>query len=175
ALAGSEARRGLTPNLHAVIAGLTDARAHRLTRRLQRSRPLIRVGLLEPAEAGTTLTSSPLVASSSLVAFLAADHHDERVGVEIQVPAKLCHDAAHRAALARLGDVLRDDQPIALFVEGPLGSGRRIAIAAAAAALGLRLFALDLHRLPRDASVLADALRGLRRDCVLAGAVPLVC
>src|SRR5690606_36146669 len=81
ALAGSEARRGLTPNLHAVIAGLTDARAHRLTRRLQRSRPLIRVGLLEPAEAGTTLTSSPLVASSSLVAFLAADHHDERVGV----------------------------------------------------------------------------------------------
>jgi hypothetical protein len=64
---------------------------------------------------------------------------------------------------------------VVLFVEGPIGSGRRTALGAAARDLGRAVIALDLHRVPRDAGALAEALRGLRRDCMLAGAVPLVC
>ncbi|MCL4223694.1 MAG: ATP-binding protein [Myxococcales bacterium] len=175
ALAGSEARRGLSANLHATIAGLTDARAHRLARRLRRSRPMIRSGLVEPAEAGSALTSNPMVASMRLVAFLAGEEQEERVGHDVRVPGELRHDGAQTAALAHLRDVLHDDASVALFVEGPLGSGRRTAIATAAAALDRRVIALDLHRLPRDGGALTEALRELRRDCVLVGAVPLVC
>ena len=175
ALAGSEARRGLTANLHAVIAGLADARAHRLARRLRRSRPLARVGLIEPAESGSALTSSPMVASLRLIAFLSGDDHEERVGTEVRIPDDLRHDAAQQAELERLREVLRGDEPVMLFVEGPIGSGRRTALGVAAAGLGRRVIALDLHRVPRDSGALAEALRGLRRDCMLAGAVPLVC
>jgi hypothetical protein len=175
ALAGSEARRGLTANLHAVIAGLADARAHRLARRLRRARPLARVGLLEPAESGSALTSMPVVASMRLIAFLSGDDHEDRVGTEVRIPDDLRHDAAQRTELERLREVLRDDEPVVLFLEGAIGSGRRTALAATARSLGRPVFALDLHRIPRDAAALAEALRGLRRDCMLAGAVPLVC
>ncbi len=178
ALIGSAARRGLPLSLYTIVAGADGARGRALALALTPSHPLRRYRLLESTEPGVSASASALRASGRLVAFLAGDDDidDElrAVGGRVVLPDDPAYDERQRGALRKLADGLASSVPLAVLIEGPEGSGRRSAAAAAAAGLGREVLSLDARRLPGDEPSLGAALVALRRECLLRGAIPLV-
>jgi hypothetical protein len=178
ALIGSEARKGLSPALYATLAQLDGTSSRDLALRLDPAHPLLRLRILEPTESHVNAASHALKASPRLAAHLAgADAIDATVGETggvIERPAELCYDDRQERALARLAEGLAADHPLLVSVEGPIGSGRRTAVAELAARAGIDAVAVDVRRLPQTSGALEQALGALRRECVLRGAVPVI-
>jgi hypothetical protein len=177
-LGGPEARRGLTLAVHALIAELDGRRARELARRLLASHPLLRDQVLAWGAEGTTAVARPLLAPDRTITWLAGDDDLDRAmrGAATVVDATVAVelDARQRAVVVRLPAMLAAPTQPLVVVEGPEGTGRRTALAAAAATLGRPLVSLDVRRLPPDVDTLEGALVGLRRECVLRDAIPLV-
>jgi hypothetical protein len=177
-LGGAEARRGLSLALHALIADLDGARARGLARRVMSAHPLLRDHLLEWGPEGPSPVARALAVPARTITWLAGgDELDEALlgaGAVLAAPPALDHDPAQFEAVARLPGVLAAVPAPLVVVEGPLGTGRRTAIAAAAAAVGRAVVALDLRRLPHGVPALEAALVALRRECRLRDAIPLV-
>jgi len=177
-LGGADARRGLSLAVYALIADLDGRRARRLTERLLRAHPLLRDHLLAWAGDLQSPAARPLVAPPRTITWLAgSDEPDPAMGgaggiVDLIAAPEL--DARQREAAAGLPNILTATPAPLIIVEGAVGSGRRTAIATVAAGLGREVIALDLRRLPRDAATLEAALIGLRRECRLRDAIPLV-
>lgn len=178
-LGGSEVSRGISLGVHAHVAELDGRRTRMLLRRLMAPNPLLHDGLLEwGGDPELAPIARPLVAPARTMGWLAGlDVPDERMrdaGAVVRLPPVIEQDAAQRAALASLAPLFAAEPSPLIILEGPEGSGRRTAAAQAAATLGCTVVALDLRQLPKDEAIRAAALVGLRRECRLRDAIPLV-
>jgi hypothetical protein len=187
-LGGTDARRGLTLPLFATLSGLDGTEARRLTLSLGASHPLFRHHLLGWAEETGAPAARALSVPSRVAAFLAGDDTPDEAlavsGERLTPPPVLHFDAAQEGAMKRVHQAVAtpDSQalgaesgdPVLLALEGPVGSGRRTAVAQAAAAAGRRVVALDVRRLAPTVEALERALIALRRECLLWGAIPLI-
>ena len=178
ALIGSAARRGLPLSLYTTMVGADGSRGRALALSMRPSHPLFRYQLIELTEPAASASASPLRPSGRLVAYLAGeDDIDDALGAvggRLELPDEPAYDARQERALRKLVDGLDSPAPLVTLIEGPEGSGRRSAAAAAAVGLGLEVLSLDVRRLPGDARALEDALGALRRESLLRGAVALV-
>ncbi len=178
ALIGSAARRGLPLSLYTILVGADGSRGRALALAMRPSHPLLRYQLIELTEAGASVSASPLRPSARLVAYLAGeddiDDALDAVGGRLPLPDDPAYDPRQQRALGKLVDSLEQPAPLVILIEGPEGSGRRSAAAAAAAGLGREVLSIDVRRLSGEARALDDALAALRRECLLRGAVALV-
>jgi ATPase family protein associated with various cellular activities (AAA)/winged helix domain-containing protein len=169
-LGGNDARRGLTLALHAVIADLDTPRARALARSLTPAHPLLRASVLAWSSEPHAPTARPLVVAPRIAAWLAGDDTPDPLVAVADAHHELVLDDAQRAVLADLPRALASSALV--VVGGAAVTGKRAAIAHAAALVGRAVVVLDLHRVARAA--LADALTALRRECLLRDAIPLV-
>ena len=176
-LAGSDVRRGASLSLFAQVAGLEPPRARALALALSSRHPLVAGRLLVPVDSHDLSALTPFMVPRRVLAFLAGvDEVDEAVaaaGGVVSVPDTVCLDARQTAVAQVLAQALRDPEThIAVVLQGAVGSGRRTLTARAAT---LPVVALDLCRLGRSPGALDEALGALRRECVLRGALAMVC
>ncbi|MCL4226916.1 MAG: ATP-binding protein [Myxococcales bacterium] len=176
-LGGAEAARGASLGLHALLAELDLPRSLELGLTLGPDHPLVRFGLIEPADelawAARAFRAAPRVARH-LAGDDTLDALVAELGGLVRVPDGLELDDAVRDVHARLGRALAGPTPVLCAVDGSPGVGRRTAIAVAAAAAGRPALALELGRLPAGPGALERALAALTREAVLTGAVPVV-
>jgi ATPase family associated with various cellular activities (AAA) len=177
-LGGSDARRGLSLALHALIADLGGDRARAMAHRLSGAHPLLRDHILAWHGDTQTTAARPLTAPPRTVTWLAGDDAPDAAmqgaGQLAVVPPDQALDARQVQAAALFPGALSAMPPPLVLIEGSLGSGRRTAIATVAHSVGVELVVLDLRRLPRGPAALETALIGLRRECRLRDAIPLV-
>ncbi|HEY5949558.1 MAG TPA: ATP-binding protein [Kofleriaceae bacterium] len=178
-LAGAEGRRGLSLLVHALIAEHDPERARSLAVRITEAHPLLRDHLLEwNGDAQSAIAARPFIAAKRTITWLAGgDEIDDAMlgaGSVVDVPDLLELDPRQRATQARLADVLFGSPSPLVVIEGAGGTGRRTAIASVAASRGRAVIALDLKRVPRGMPALETALVGLRRECRLRDAIPLI-
>ena len=178
-LAAAEGRRGLSLMTHALIAGLEPAQARAFAVRVAGPHPLLREHLLEwNGDAHAAIAARPLVAAKRTLSWLAGrDEIDDALlgaGSVVDVPAWLELDPRQQARVKALAEILPGSPPPLVVVEGPSGSGRRTAIASVAASLGRTVVALDLKRMRPGIPALEAGLVGLRRECRLRGALPVL-
>lgn len=177
-LGGGDAKRGLTLATHALVTGLQGERARSLAQRMIGPHPLLRNHVLEWSGDGLSAIARPLVAPIRTIDWLAGgDDIDPALlgaGCIVETQGELALDTRQRASVAGLPALLRGSPAPLIVVEGPTGTGRRTAIAAAARESDHRVVALDLRRLPHGLAALESALVGLRRECCLRDAIPVV-
>jgi hypothetical protein len=177
-LGGTDARRGISLAMHALLFGLDGPRAGALSRALLGPHALMRHRLLTVATEGLSPAARVLAAAPRLCTWLAGDDEPDDAlqdaAALVSVPAVRELDDAQRAAEAQLAAVLASPRPSLIVVEGPAAVGRRTAVAAAASALGRPVIALDLRRLPPRPPALEAALVGLGRECLLRDAIAVV-
>jgi Mrp family chromosome partitioning ATPase len=177
-LGGTDARRGISLASHALLFGLDGRRAGALSRALLGPHALLRHHLLTVATEGLSPASRVLAAAPRLCTWLAGDDEPDEAlqdaAVLVSVPGGRELDDEQRAAEIQIGGVLASPQPSLVVIEGPVGVGRRTAVAAAASSLGRSVVALDLRRLPPRAAALEAALIGLGRECLLRDAIAAV-
>ncbi len=177
-LGGPEARRGLSLVLHVLIADLDGTRARTITHRLLGPHPLLRDHVLGWSGDAQSAAARPFVVPARTITWLAGGEEpdDAMLGAgriaPLQPDAEL--DARQRDAAAFLPGVMAASPSPLIVIEGPVGTGRRTAVATVAATLGKAVVALDLHHLPRGLPALESALIGLRRECRLRDASPLI-
>ena len=178
ALVGSEARRGLSMSLYAVLADLDGASSRALALRMSPSHPLLRYRLLDSIEEGYLHSAAALSVSSRLVSYLAGgDEIDELLmasGGRINLPEQPIFDEEQEKALRRIAEGLSAAESVVIVIEGPVGSGRRTAAAMLAARANAEVLSVDLKRVAPNVAAIEAALVALRRDCLLRGALPLV-
>ncbi len=178
ALVGSEARRGLSMSLYAVLADLDGAAARALALRLSPSHPLLRYRLLDSIEDGYSHAAAALGVSSRLVSYLAGGTEVDEllmsVGGRLALPEKVLLDDDQEQALNRIAEGLAAREPVVIVIEGPVGSGRRTAAALLAQQVGAEVLSVDIRRVAPTVAALEHALVALRRDCLLRGALPLI-
>lgn len=174
ALVGPEARRGLSPSTYAAVFRPGDPRVVDLARDLSPAHPLLRGRLLENADGRASAIFAPLVPSRALVAYLSGRAWSTRFVEPIAVDVPLVHDHAQLQALDRVRHAMTAGDPMALVLEGPLGAGRRTAIACVGAELGYTTIALDLRRVPPGPASLRAALGELRQQVALTRALPII-
>ncbi|MBA3454611.1 MAG: hypothetical protein H0T42_16090, partial [Deltaproteobacteria bacterium] len=177
-LSGSDAKRGLSVSHYATIMGLDSARSQDLATILSPAHPLLRHRFLvgphdAPIDACTPLTVPPRVWS-----YLRGDDDVEDqlafAGGRVRVPHDAQFDAVQLTAIARLVQAFGSIDPLVIVVEGPLGAGRRTAIAKAAAAARRAVIAIDLGRIVATPRALEEALAAQMRECLLADAIPVI-
>ena len=177
-LGGAEARRGLSLALHALIADLDGNRARAMAHRLCSSHPLLRDHILGWPGDGQTVSARPLTAPARTITWLAGDDEPDEAmqgaGQLATVAPDPELDARQTRAAALLPGALAGLPAPLVLIEGALGSGRRTAIATVAQVVGVEVVVLDLRRLPHGTAALEAALIGLRRECRLRDAVPLI-
>jgi ATPase family protein associated with various cellular activities (AAA) len=173
-LAGSDARRGASLAAFAAVAGLDADRARSLGARLDPQHPLLRAGLLVPAEPTPITPLTPFTAARRLVGYLAGQDALAPGLAAVAIPEAPVLDSLQQDAARRIAQALAAPDPLILVVDGKGGVGRRTLVALAARELGAVAVAVDLRRLPPTAAALQEALVALRQEQVLAGVVPVV-
>ncbi len=189
AIAGGEPRLGVTGKLLAQLlaSGVLPAEAEADAEydpvralRLDEHHPLVRAGLLTSADAGGLVaTLRPWRTPARVAAYLWGDDAPDvdlaRCGGMIAVPGGLV-DGHFEQARAVLRRALAPDAPadVAISIDGPLGSGRRLVVALAAGDLGRRALQLDVARMATDGHRFGLELTAFERECWLTGAVPVL-
>lgn len=177
ALVGSDARGGLPLALFSLIAELDGDVSRMIALRLTVTHPLVRYQLLEVGSESQVVRAKP-----SLAVYLAGDSELDPVvaaqGGFVALPRIRLFDAAQETARRLMAEGIAissgapDGEPPVLVLEGPAGTGRRVAVASVA---DRDVLALDIARTaPTDAAT-AEAVAALRRECVLRGAVAVIC
>jgi ATPase family protein associated with various cellular activities (AAA) len=177
-LGGGDARRGLSLALHATITGLDAAEARELALRRLAGDPLLDDHILEWSKDVQSTSARGLVAPARTIAWLAGDDRIDAAMFEAAsvaaTDAQLELDVQQREVMALLPKMLGATPSPLVIVEGAVGTGRRTALARAAATLGRPVVALDATRLPHGLPALEGALIGLRRECLLRDAIPVI-
>jgi len=177
-LGGAEARRGLSLSLYALIADLDGPRARAIAHRMLGAHPLLRDHILTWGSDSQAASARPLIAPARTITWLAGgeESDDAMAGaghVAVVTPnAEL--DARQAETAQVLPSVLAALPSPLVIIEGAVGSGRRTAIATVAQVLGIEVIVLDLRRVPHGTAALETALVGLRRECRLRDAIPLI-
>jgi hypothetical protein len=163
--------KGLNPAAFAALYALEPTDAHDLTSWLDDpGNPLVAYGLLVAIDDEQPSSVRALTVPGRVRAHLRGEGRPAPPLAPLRVDQPPLHDDAQRAALAQLYRVLRDPDDVLVIVEGPLGSGRRTAVAQVAA--GRRLIALDAAQVERRRA--GAALVALRRETLLTGALPVI-
>ena len=170
ALGGPLARRGIGPVLHVELQALPPEAGRELVLRLTTDSPLIRYGILVPGDDAAPPASRPYQVPPRVLAYLAGRDTPEP-GVETIAATRdqLLLDDAQVVSIDELARVLAAPGAPLLIVEGPHGSGRRSAIAAAA---GRTVLAADVDGV--DAGGLARRMLALRRETCLGDGIPVI-
>jgi hypothetical protein len=167
-LGGGHARRGLSLAVYAMLAELEDDTTARLAQWLAIDNPLLADDLLIETEE-VSPASRAYVASPRLASYLAGDDRLATPLALVSVPSSALHDPKQSAAIDQIeASLVAGANPI-VIVEGPRGSGRATACACATTS---QVIVLDLARIA--AASLADALVGLRSECLLRDAIPVI-
>lgn len=178
ALVGSDAKASLPLALFSLLSELEADEGRALVLRLTAAHPLLRYQLLETAG-----ESQAFSASGRLAAHLAGEVDLDPLlatcGGMVVLPRVRLFDAAQNTARGLLAAGLQtaygsgdDVDPLVLILEGPAGSGRRVAVASAA---DRDVLAIDIRRTPPTEAAIEEAVAALRRECLLRGAIPLIC
>jgi hypothetical protein len=177
ALVGSDARGGLPLALFSLIAELDGDTSRAVALRLAITHPLVRYQLLEMISELQVVRAKPCLAI-----FLAGDSDLDPVvaaqGGFVALPRVRIFDAAQEEGRRLLADGIAssagdpDGEPPVLVLEGPMGTGRRVAVASVA---DRDVLALDLARTAPTEAATAEAVAALRRECVLRGSIPVIC
>ncbi|MCX5746408.1 MAG: AAA family ATPase [Proteobacteria bacterium] len=174
-ICGSDARRGLSLAHYATIMGLDGARSQALAALLQPGHPLRRYRFLIAPEDTLVDVCSPLTVPPRLVAYLQGDDEPEdaisAAGGRVVVPYDVQLDDAQRATIHQITMALAGSAPVVIVVEGPIGSGRRTAIALAASRA---VIAVDVGRIANAPGALEATLAAQLRECLLADAIPVI-
>ncbi|MEO8703715.1 MAG: ATP-binding protein [Kofleriaceae bacterium] len=175
-LCGGEGRHGISQALYAVLAGLDASSARALALTLTPLHPLLRYGLLELRGDGLGV-AQPLAATPRTASYLAGlDRIDEqvlRLGGELTVVREPLLTDAQLEVIRGVSQAITADVPMLIVIEGQSQVGKRTAAALAALAGGRRVLQLDASRV-RSTAELESGFHALRRECLLAGALPLV-
>jgi hypothetical protein len=168
ALAGSPARRGLSPALYATLVGARDELVADLAHWLVSPNPLVENALVTSGETASHAARTYL-ASPRLIGYLSGKARGlapVRVGSADR--GTLLHDEAQPARIAAIAAVLGRDRRAVVVIEGPRGSGRVTAVACAAG----DVLVLDASKVaPAE---LTAALTALRRETVLDDRLPVL-
>jgi hypothetical protein len=170
---GAEARLGVSVAQHIAWRELPAERSRMLLAVLDAHHRLRADGILVPVGAEPFDVQTPWATSQRVCNFLRGlldvDPSIAAVGGLVN-PARARHSPDQRRVLQRIGDWLTSCQGATIQLEGPHGSGRRTAIAIAAAPR--RVVAVDFSRVSvRRAESL---LLALRREALLLDAVPVL-
>ncbi len=173
-LQGPSSAHGATVASYVAVSGVADD-ARVLALALAADHPLVELAVLE-ARGDTTITPALTVwaVSPRVARFLLGSEVVGAPLLRVEVPELALFDEAQRGELDALARVLDKATPLTVVLEGPVGSGRATAVAAAARTLGRAAVLLPLDRLDRSVEVLEDGLRALRREAALTGAVVVI-
>jgi AAA+ superfamily predicted ATPase len=164
------AAHGLTTALYCRMVELPADRSRRLGLAIVGDHPAVQHGLLRVGHVDRVPTAWTLAPAVELVCHLAGLPRTDPDCVVLPRPPQPLLDPRQDRAVAKIGETLASDLPLALFVEGPELTGRRTAIALASSRPAL---AIDLRHVT-TAPALATRLMSLRRESLLRGAVPVV-
>jgi hypothetical protein len=171
---GGDPRRGLSLALYAAIAQLEPLKARTLAHRLLAgNHPLLAERMLEWSTEPHTPSTRGLVVPPRVIAWLAGGDRVEP-SLEIVKDSELALDTEQRIVLEALPALLRTSPPPMVIIEGPIGSGRRTAVAHAARINSRAAIVLDASRVSADLPTLEATMIALRRECVLGDAIPIV-
>ncbi len=175
-ICGTDARRGLSIAHYATIMGLDAERAGELADLVIPSHPMRRHRFLIAPEDASIDVCTPLTIPSRVWSYLRGDDEPEEAiassGGRVIVPHDTTLDALQQSALQRVLGGLNTMDRAVVVLEGPVGAGRRTAIALAAAQTERAVIAIDVTRLAPG--MLESALASLMRECLLADAIPVI-
>ena len=173
---GMDHQRSATLAFHARIEKLAGEQAVGLGLSLGPAHPLVRHRILV-AHDDLTPSAGTWQAPQRTAAFLAGDDTIDAdllgAGARIAVPDGLLVDDRLRPVYQRLERALGGGD-VVVVIDGPIGVGRRTAVAVAARGLGRPVVALDLAHVAPGAVALERALAALVREARLTDAVPVV-
>ncbi|TMQ16225.1 MAG: ATP-binding protein [Deltaproteobacteria bacterium] len=166
------ASRGLSLSLYGRIANLEADASRALGLALLPGHAASRNGLLVPAQGEWVPAALPWMPAPELIHYLAGQPSSVAALSEIAPPAEgALLDEVQQRAVAHIGAMLGNRQPLVLYIEGPELTGRRTAVALAT---GGPVLAIDLANLAPSPDSLRDALVALRREAALRGAVAVI-
>ena len=175
-ICGTDARRGLSIAHYATIMNLDPERSQNLAEIVLPNHPLrVHQFLLTPDDAMMDVCT-PLTVPPRVWSFLYGNDEPEdlisRAGGTVKVPHAARLDDAQRAAVRRIAGATSSFDRVAIVIEGPIASGRRTAVAMAAAMTGRSVIAIDISRVPPSA--LEATLTAQIRECVLTDSIPVI-
>jgi hypothetical protein len=165
-------RRGASLAGFAELAGLDADRARDLAIRFATGHPLVSSGLIRALDEELGAAAG-FVPASRLLAYLLGDDTIEapveRTQIAVDERARYLFDRDQLQVIAQLAELAAPGARIVVALEGASRSGRRTAVAFGTYRTVL---SLDFDRIPTSA--IGPALRTLRRELVLADAVPVL-
>jgi len=172
AVFGNEPRVGLSIAQHAALRELPPVRTRALLRVIDPRHPLRRHGIIELASETVVDISAPWTSPARVWSYLQGDDEIDAtvasLGGVVAAPEEVLLSSEQAAVREQLGGWL--GRATTIVLEGPTGSGRRTAVALAAA--DRRVISLDFARVGvREA---AAALTALRREVLLSDAIPVL-
>jgi len=176
-ICGTDVRRGLSIAHYVTVMGLDSDACAELADLVLPNHPLRRHQFLLAPEDAVVDVCTPLTIPSRVWSFLRGDEELEEqiasAGGRIVVPHDPTLDDTQRATLRRISGGLSAMEQTVVVLEGPVGAGRRTAIALAARESGRGVVAIDLTR---AATASLDALlASLMRECLLTDCIPVIC
>ena len=163
------ALNGLTTTAYCRMVELSPERSRALGLSVLADHPAVKHGLLRAGNLERTPSAWTMAPAIELVCHLAGEPRFDPDCVRLTAPARPILDPRQRLAIATIAQTLGSPGALALFVEGPVLTGRRTGVALA----GRPALAIDLARAPTAAG-LSNLLLALRRESLLRGAVPVV-
>ncbi len=174
-ICGTEVRKGLAIAHYATIMGLADDRAQGIADLVLPSHPMRRHRFLIAEEAAIDVCT-PVTVPARVWSFLRGDDEPEelirRAGGRIVLPFDPKLDDVQRAAVHRIDGALNSFDRTVVVIEGPAASGRRTAIALAAANTERSVIGIDVTRVAPGA--LDATLAAQIRECMLEDALPVI-
>ncbi|MEO6777392.1 MAG: ATP-binding protein [Kofleriaceae bacterium] len=175
-MCGTDVRKGLAIAHYATIMGLEEARAQGIAEVVLPHHPMRRYHFLVAPEDSSIDVCTPLTVPSRVWSYLRGDDEpEERIrsaGGRVGLPYEPKLDEPQRTAIHRIAAALHSFDRTVVVLEGPVGSGRRTAIALAAATTGRSVLAIDLSRVAPGA--LEATLAAQVRECVLEDTIPVI-
>jgi len=176
-LCGTDARKGLSIAHYSTIMGLDAEKSSELADLVLPNHPMRRHNFVIAPEDSTIDVCTPLTVPSRVWSYLRGDEELEETiassGGRVQVPHDVTLDESQKGALARVLGGLNSLDKTVVVLEGPVGAGRRTAVALAAAQGSRQVIAVDLTRIAPGA--LDATLSSLMRECLLSDAIPVIC
>jgi len=175
-LCGNDVRRGLSIAHYATIMGLDADASQELADVILPNHPMRRHRFLVAPEDVTMDVCTPLTIPARVWSYLRGDDELEEAissaGGVVTAPPDTTLDARQQAALSRISGGIGTLDPTVVVVEGPVGAGRRTAIAPAPQQTGRSVIAIDLGRVAPG--MLEAALAAQMRECLLSDAIPVI-
>ena len=175
-ICGTDVRKGLSLAHYATIMNVSEDRALAMAEVLYPTHPLRRHSFLIAPEDNTIDVCTPLTVPPRVWSYLQGEDDPEelirRSGGRVTVPFGARLDAAQKARITRIANGLNSLETPVIVVEGPVGSGRRTAVAMAAQESGRNVIAIDVTRIAPG--TLEATLSAQIRECLLNDAIPVI-